>query len=69
MVFFVKYRWLELLSLLGELTIAIHDGLRKSAKEILEHEDDLRKTAKNADEVKQIADVIEELEEIFRSYH
>ena len=59
---------MELLSLSGELTVAIHKGLRKSAKEILEHEDNLRKTAKNADEAKQIDDVIEELEEISRNY-
>lgn len=53
--------WLELLSLSGELTVAIHNGLRKSAKEILKHEDGLRKSAKNADEAKQIDVVIEEL--------
>lgn len=51
-----------LLSLSGEITVAIKKGLQKSAKEILEHEDDLRKTAKNADEAKQIDDVIDELE-------
>jgi len=56
--------WLELLSLSGELTVAIHNGLRKNAKEILEHEDDLRKTTKNADEAKQVDDVIEELKNI-----
>jgi len=56
--------WLELLSLSGELTVAIHNGLRKSAKEILEHEDDIRKSAKNADEAKQIDDVIEELRKV-----
>jgi len=57
-----------LLFLSGELTVAIHNGLRKSAKEILEHEDDIRKSAKNADEARQIDDLIEELEEISRNY-
>ncbi|MBB4807400.1 hypothetical protein HNP38_002704 [Chryseobacterium defluvii] len=56
--------WLELLSLSGELTVAVHNGLRKSAKEILEHEDDLRKTAKNADEAKQIDELLEELRKV-----
>lgn len=56
--------WLELLSLSGELSVAIHNGLRKSAKEILEHEDDIRKSAKNVDETKQIDDVIDELIEV-----
>ncbi len=35
--------WLELLSLSGELTVAIKNGLQKSAKEVLEHSDDLEK--------------------------
>lgn len=33
--------YLELLSLSGELTVAIKKGLQKSAKEVLEHSDDL----------------------------
>ncbi|MGH1518782.1 toxin glutamine deamidase domain-containing protein [Chryseobacterium sp. JK1] len=53
--------WLELLSLSGELSVAIHNGLRKSAKEILEHEDDIRNSAKNVDEAKQIDELIEDL--------
>lgn len=53
--------WLELLSLSGELSVAIHNGLRKNAKEILEHEDDIRKSAKNAEETKQIDHALEEL--------
>ncbi|WP_310028963.1 hypothetical protein [Flavobacterium arsenatis] len=53
--------YMELLSLGGELTAAIHNGIRKNAKEILKHEDDLRKTAKNAEEAKQIDEVIDEL--------
>lgn len=53
--------WLELLSLSGELTLAIHNGLRKSAKEILEHEDDIRKTAKNIDEAKEIDEALMQL--------
>ncbi|UOX34872.1 hypothetical protein LXD69_05015 [Flavobacterium sediminilitoris] len=56
--------WLELLSLGGEITAAIKGGLRKSAKEVLEHTDDLKKTAKNADEAKQIDEVIEHLEDV-----
>lgn len=56
--------WLELLSLSGELSVAIHNGLRKSAKEILEHEDDIRNSAKNVDEAKQIDDVVGELMEV-----
>ena len=47
-----------------ELTAAIKGGLRKSAKEVLEHTDDLKKTAKNAEEAKQIDEVIEHLEEV-----
>ena len=39
--------WLELLSLGGELTAAIKGGLRKSAKEVLEHSDDVKKKLDN----------------------
>lgn len=56
--------WLELLSLSGELSVAIHNGLRKSAKEILKNENDIRKSAKNADEAKEIDDIIDELEKV-----
>ena len=52
----------------GELTVAIKGGLRKSAKEVLEHTDVLKKTAKNADEAKQIDEVIERLEEDIESF-
>ena len=55
--------WIEMLSLSGELTIAIRNGLRKSGKEILEHEDDLRKAARNADEVREIDNFIAHLDE------
>ncbi|UOX34878.1 hypothetical protein LXD69_05045 [Flavobacterium sediminilitoris] len=48
----------------GELTVAIKGGLRKSAQEALEHTDDLKKTAKNADETNQIDEVIEHLEDV-----
>ena len=48
----------------GELTIAIKNGIRKSAKEVLEHTDDVKKTAKNAEEAKQIDEVIEHLEDV-----
>ena len=47
--------------MVGELTAAIKGGLRKSAKKVLEHTDDLKKTAKNAEEAKQIDEVIEHL--------
>lgn len=53
-----------MLSLSGELTVAIKAGLRKSAKEVLEHTDDVKKTAKNADEAMQIDKVIEHLEDL-----
>ena len=56
--------YLELLSLSGELTVGLHNALKKSAKEVLEHEDVLRKTAKNSDEVKLIDEAVEELEKI-----
>lgn len=49
----------------GEITAAIKGGLRKSAKEVLEHTDDVKKTAKNADEAKQIDEVIEHLYQYF----
>ena len=52
----------------GEITATIKGGLRKSAKEVLEHTDDLKKTAKNAEEAKQIDEVIEYLEEIHKFY-
>ncbi|NHN25528.1 hypothetical protein FIA58_007545 [Flavobacterium jejuense] len=52
----------------GEITTAIKGGLRKSAKEVLEHTDDLKKTAKNADEAKQIDEVIEHLEDVTESF-
>jgi len=56
--------WLELLSLSGELSVAIHNGLKKSAKEILEHEDDIRKSARNSEKAKEIDDIIDELEKV-----
>ena len=48
----------------GEITAAIKRGLRKSAKEVLEHTDELKKTAKNAEEAKQIDEVIEHMEDV-----
>ena len=53
-----------MLSLGGELTVAIKNGLRKSAKEVIEYEDELRKTANKADEVKQMDELIEHLDKI-----
>ncbi|GAA4760824.1 MULTISPECIES: hypothetical protein [Flavobacterium] len=38
--------WLEILSLSGELTVAIHKGIQKSAKEILTNKDELLKNLK-----------------------
>ena len=51
----------------GEITATIKGGLRKSAKEVLEHTDELKKTAKNADEAKQIDEVIEHLDGMAKS--
>jgi hypothetical protein len=52
--------WLELLSLSGELSVTLHNGLRKSAKEVLEHEDDLLLEAKKIGS-QNIDDVLEEI--------
>jgi len=56
--------WLELFILSAEITVAIKNGLQKSAKEVLEYEDELRKTANKADEVKQMDELIEELKRV-----
>ena len=48
----------------GALTASIKGGLRKSAQDILIHTDDVKKTAKIADEAKQIDEVIEHLEDV-----
>ncbi|WP_264560675.1 hypothetical protein [Flavobacterium sp. N501239] len=45
----------------GEITATIKGALRKSAQKVLEHTYELKKTAKNADELKQIDEVIEHL--------
>ena len=54
---------IELLSLGGEIAAALKGALAKSADDLLKHEDALRKSAKNADEVKQVDELIEHLEE------
>ncbi|MGH1519960.1 hypothetical protein [Chryseobacterium sp. JK1] len=43
--------WMELLSLSGELTVAIHNGLRKSAKKLVEKERDLAKLEEQLDNI------------------
>ncbi|WP_276975650.1 zincin-like metallopeptidase toxin domain-containing protein [Flavobacterium filum] len=42
--------YLELLSLSGELTVAIHNGLRKNAKKLVEKPEDVAKLEKKLDE-------------------
>lgn len=64
--------WLELLSLSGELTVAIHNGLRKNAKRLVEKPEDVAKLEKQLDGLvensqisrKQANEVLEELYEI-----
>lgn len=60
--------YLEMLSLGGELTVALRKSLRKSADDILvNHADELenlKTNAKNADEVKEIDDLVEHLDEV-----
>ena len=55
---------IELLSLGGEIAAALKGALAKSADDLLKHEDALRKSAKNADEVKQVDELIEHLREV-----
>jgi hypothetical protein len=55
--------WLELLSLSGELTVTIHNGLKKSAREVLEHEDELLIEAKKTG-VKKADDILDEIRAI-----
>lgn len=43
--------WLELLSLSGELTVAIHNGLRKSAKKLVEKPEDAAELEKQLDDL------------------
>ena len=47
--------YLELLSLSGEITVAIKNGLQKSAKEVVEHSDDLEKQLDDLVEQGQIS--------------
>lgn len=61
--------WLELLSLSGELTVAIHNGLRKSARKLVQKPEDAAKLEKQLDDLvengqisrKQADEVVEEL--------
>jgi proteasome lid subunit RPN8/RPN11 len=53
--------YLELLSLGGEITLAIKNGLRNSAREALKHEKEILKSAKNADEANKIDEIISQL--------
>lgn len=56
--------YFEILALSGELSVALYSKIQKSAKTILAKEEVLRKTAKNAEETKQIDEVIEELRNV-----
>ncbi|WP_452219950.1 hypothetical protein [Lacinutrix salivirga] len=63
--------WLELLSLSGELTMAIRKGLKKSSKEILQHEDkldDLFLTREELLEFQEYRRLIKTLQEISETY-
>lgn len=56
--------YFEILSLSGELSLALYGKMQQSAKTILAKEKVLRKTAKNADETKQMDVVVEELRRV-----
>lgn len=64
--------WLELLSLSGELTVAIHNGLRKSAKEIVGTPESKNQFEKQLDSLikegqvtrKEVDDLLEHLDEL-----
>jgi hypothetical protein len=62
--------YLEILSLSGELTVALDAVIRKSAKDILDNHSKtlniLKKNAKNTDEAKQFDELIEHLDEVSR---
>lgn len=53
--------WLELLSLSGELTVAIKGGLRKSADDLLKYEDEIIERA-NREGVEDVDGLIDELD-------
>lgn len=62
--------WLELLSLSGELSVAIHNGLKKSAKEVLEHEDEIINELNKLDELDETNKLgfLDELKRISKEY-
>ncbi|WP_333809323.1 hypothetical protein [Flavobacterium sp.] len=55
--------YLELLSLSGELTAAIKNGLRKSAKKLVKHEDEIRKVSKK-EGIEDVDGLLDELYEV-----
>ena len=56
--------YLEMLSLSGELSVALYSKLQTTARKIVVKKELLVKTAKNADEAKQIDEIIEHLEDV-----
>lgn len=56
--------YLEMAALAGEISVALRGKLQQSARKILEKEKTLRKIAKNTDEVKQVDQLIEELNHV-----
>jgi hypothetical protein len=56
--------YFEMIALSGELSLALYEKLQKSAKAILVKEKVLKESAKNADEAKQVEELIEELYKI-----
>lgn len=60
--------YLELLSLSGELSVALHTALKKSAKDIIDNHSKAlnaaKKNAKNVDEAKLVDEVFEHFEEV-----
>lgn len=64
--------YLELVALSGEISIAIRNRLKSSAEDVLKHTDDiekLRSAAKNADEAREIDEVIEHLRSLSNDFY
>lgn len=55
--------YLELLSLSGELTAAIKNGLRKTANKLVKHEDEIRKVAKK-EGIEDVDGLLDEMYEV-----
>jgi len=55
---------LELISLTGEITASMKAGLRKSAKELIEHEEAIRKAARTTEEAGEVEKLIREVREL-----